>query len=142
MTEPPKGNEKIWATLSGLKSDYHHINESVSKLTADFHSFASIMQDRLSSSQKTPWVALAAWASIILAIVGIYSQGYIREIDRIIRAAYAQEMVYNSHISDGHPDSLEKFIEQEVYLIEYRFNAIEKAVALRSKAIPPPPSLP
>jgi len=103
MDEPYIENEKVWAALSGLKSDYHHINESVKSLTTDFHNFASTIQDTLSLNQRTPWGIMAAWAAVILSIVAIYSRGYIRDMDRLENSIGHHRTEIWNHVRDGHP---------------------------------------
>jgi hypothetical protein len=94
--------------LSRLEAVVEGIGRDLDTLTRTVQSLA----DRVGDRSQTDWRAMAAWATVILAVVALGGSGFVRDLTRVEGNQKDMMSAFVAHISDGHPRNLRDIMDR------------------------------
>lgn len=99
--------EGKWETrLSRLESTVESLASDVGRIIGGLEGLSA----RFTTSQRTPWGVLAAWAAVVLAFCGMAASNIVGRVDMVSHAIESHEKI------SGHSDMSERVIRLEEHV--------------------------
>ena len=104
----------VEAFVSTVRSQFDNTSEQFESLYKHIDGLRDAIQQR----DRTPWANLIAAGALLLAIITMVAQGYIRDLQRMQDLQDRGIGVLRNHIGDGHPATTQRYLQAEIDHIE------------------------
>jgi len=141
MHQYRRNNEKssnIETRLATNEAAITHIESSIVEMRgAITRGFDSIREEiNVQEDQNRPRISTwAGWAAVVLIVIGMFGNGYIRDLNRLEKNYYNIEKTMYDHLSDGHPNTVENKITALDKRVEAKLKLINDSINFRLTAI-------
>jgi outer membrane murein-binding lipoprotein Lpp len=124
--------------MSSLETEVHGIKSSLATLSSDIRSLAE--------GNKTSWGTIAAWAAVVITVVGGFSSTLFiinqitvertddklsANVENMNQQIGSLALAMNQHASDGHPYSVIAKIDSEFARVNATMRGLEREMVLR-----------
>ena len=99
----------VEAFVSTVRSQFDNTSEQFESL----YKHIDGLRDAIQSRDRTPWANLIAAGALMLAIITMVAQGYIRDLQRMQDVQDLGIARLQAHTGDGHPQSVIDEFENE-----------------------------
>jgi len=97
----------VEAFVTTVRSQFDNTNEQFEALYKHIDGLRDAIQQR----DRTPWGNIFAAGTLLIAVIAMGAQGYIRDLSRLQTLQDRTTASFLDHIRDGHPSSLERTLE-------------------------------